>query len=74
MTMIKLTRLNGSEIVVNSDLIEHVELTTDTVVILTNGTSFVVKEDSEQIVEKIIEFKRQVFGTTWALKADRQMA
>jgi flagellar protein FlbD len=72
--MIKLTRLNGSEIVVNSELIEHVELTADTVVILTNGTSFVVKESSEQIVEKIIEFKRQVFGITWALKADRQMA
>ncbi len=72
--MIKLTRLNGSEIVVNSDLIEHVELTTDTVVILTNGTSFVVKENSEQIVEKIIEFKRHVFGTNWAIKADRQLA
>ncbi len=72
--MIKLTRLNGSEIVVNSDLIEHVELTTDTVVVLTNGTSFVVKESSEQIVEKTIEFKRQVFSASWALDAHQKMA
>ena len=58
--MIKLTRLNNSEILLNPDLIEHVELNTDTVITLTNGMSFVVKENSEEIVQRIIEFKRNV--------------
>ena len=56
--MIKLTRLNNTKILLNPDLIEHVELNTDTVVTLTNGSSFVVREDAEQILERIIEFKR----------------
>ena len=58
--MIKLTRLNNSEILLNPDLIEHVELNTDTVITLTNGISFVVKENSEEIVQRIIEFKRNL--------------
>jgi flagellar protein FlbD len=60
--MIKLSRLNGSQILVNPDLIEHVELSTDTVVTLTNGTSFIVKEHAEDILELIVEFKRSLFG------------
>ena len=60
-TMIKLTRLNNTEILLNPDLIEHVELTTDTVVTLTNGSSFVVREDSEQILQRIVDFKRSLY-------------
>jgi flagellar protein FlbD len=59
--MIKLTRLNKSEFLLNADLIEHIELTTDTVVTLTNGTCFVVKEDAEEILERIVQFKTRVF-------------
>ena len=59
--MIKLTRLNNSQILVNPDLIEHVELSTDTVVTLTNGTSFNVKERAEEILGLIVEFKRSLF-------------
>ena len=35
--MIRLTRLNHAPIVVNSDLIEHIDSTPDTVITLTNG-------------------------------------
>jgi flagellar protein FlbD len=59
--MIKLTRLNNTEILLNPDLIEHVELTTDTVVTLTNGSSFVVREDSELILQRIVDFKRSLY-------------
>ena len=58
--MIKLTRLNDSEILVNCELIEHIEMTTDTVVVLSNGSSFVVKENPEEILERIVHFKRRV--------------
>ncbi len=72
--MIKLTRLNHSEILVNSDLIEHIELTTDTVVVLTNGTSFVVKENPEEILERIVHFKRRVYSGLIPMKWERQTA
>lgn len=59
--MIRLTRLNNTEILLNPDLIEHVELNTDTVVTLTNGSSFVVQENSEEILQRIVEFKRTLY-------------
>jgi flagellar protein FlbD len=65
--MIKLTRLNNTEILLNPDLIEHVELTTDTVVTLTNGSSFVVQEDSELILQRIVDFKRSLYQSPSAV-------
>jgi flagellar protein FlbD len=58
--MIKLTRLNKSEFLLNADLIEHIELTTDTVVTLTNGASFVVKEQAEEILDRIVQFRKRM--------------
>ena len=58
--MIRLTRLNQSEIIINSDLIEHVEIGANTVVTLSDGNSFVVKECAEEIVEKVVQFKRRI--------------
>ena len=59
--MIKLTRLDNSDILINPDLIEHIELNTDSVVTLTNGRSFVVQESSDEIQGRIIQFKRKCF-------------
>jgi flagellar protein FlbD len=58
--MIHLTRLNQNKIVINSDLIEHIETTPDTVISLTNGQKFVVMESTADIVQRIIEFRRQL--------------
>ncbi|HOB92071.1 MAG: flagellar FlbD family protein [Bacillota bacterium] len=58
--MIELTRLNGTTIVINSDLIETVEETPDTVVTLTIGTKYVVQESSRDIVDKVVEFRRRI--------------
>lgn len=58
--MIHLTRLNQNEIVINSDLIESIETTPDTVISLTNGQKFVVMESTADIVQRIIEFRRQL--------------
>ena len=60
--MIKLTRLNHVPLIVNADLIEHVEVTPDTVVALTNGQKFLVLESAEEIVEKVIEFRRGIMS------------
>jgi flagellar protein FlbD len=58
--MIRLTRLNRLPLVLNSDLIEHIEMTPDTVISLTTGQKFMVQETSEQVIERIINFRRLV--------------
>ncbi|SHI05325.1 flagellar FlbD family protein [Sporanaerobacter acetigenes] len=55
--MIRVKRLNGKEFVVNSDLIEFVEETPDTVISLTTGKKVVVQESVDEVIEKVIEFK-----------------
>lgn len=61
--MIYLTRLNGEQIAVNVDLIEVMEQTPDTVVTLTTGKKFVVKEDIEKIREAIIKYRKATHTT-----------
>ena len=57
--MIKLTRLNGDEFVINGDLIEIVDANPDTVITLISEHKFVVRESIEEVIEKVIEYKRQ---------------
>jgi flagellar protein FlbD len=59
--MIKLTRLNRNPLIVNSDLIEHIEATPDTVVTLTSGQKFMVLETSEEVVERVVAFRKLIF-------------
>jgi len=60
-TMIKLTRLNNSFIVVNSDLIEFVEETPDTIVTLTTGQKIIVRETADDVIDKVIGYKKRIF-------------
>jgi len=67
--LIMLTKLNGKTFVLNADLIETVESTPDTVVTLTTGKKYVVTEKTEDIVEKVIQYKKQIFsGQTFNLE------
>lgn len=59
--MIKVTRLNGSELVLNADLIETIEATPDTVLSLTTEHKYVVREDVEEIVSRVVAYKRAIF-------------
>jgi flagellar protein FlbD len=58
--MIRLTRINRVPLVLNSDLIEHVESTPDTVIALTTGQKLVVMESAEEVIQKVIEFRRLI--------------
>lgn len=60
--MIKVTRLDHSELVVNAELIETVEATPDTVITLTSGKKLVVSEGVEEIVRRVMEYRRDVYG------------
>ncbi len=57
--MIKVTRLNGKEFVLNVDLIETMEKTPDTVITLTGGNKYLVIEPIEVILQSIVEFRRR---------------
>ena len=58
--MIRLTRINETEFYVNGDLIEFVDTTPDTVLTLTTGEKVRVRESAEEVVEKVVEYKRKV--------------
>lgn len=58
--MISVTRFNDSTLIINADLIQTVEETPDTVITLTTGTKFIVKEKSKEIVDKVVEYKRRI--------------
>jgi flagellar protein FlbD len=58
--MIRLTRINQVSLVLNADLIEHVETTPDTVISMTSGQKFVVLESSSEVIRKVIEFRREI--------------
>lgn len=59
--MIEITKLNGSKITVNADLIETVEETPDTLISLTSGKKYMVQESCKEVRALVIEYKRQIF-------------
>ncbi|HZK42826.1 MAG TPA: flagellar FlbD family protein [Syntrophomonadaceae bacterium] len=61
--MIYVTRLNGEKIAVNVDLIEIMEETPDTIVTLTTGKKFVVKEAVGEIIKAITRYRKTINTT-----------
>ena len=61
--MIKLTRIKShDEFVLNAELIEMIEETPDTVVTLTNGKKLLVEESMEELVRKVMQYRRAIFN------------
>jgi uncharacterized protein YlzI (FlbEa/FlbD family) len=60
--VIQLTRLNGNPIALNSDLIKFVENAPDTVITLINGEKIIVREHSQDVIQRIIDFRRAVMA------------
>jgi flagellar protein FlbD len=58
--MIHVTRLNQSSVVLNSDLIEQIESTPDTLITLTNNQKLIVLETADEIVERIRLYRRSI--------------
>ena len=56
--MIEVTRINGTKIMINSDIIEMME---ETVITLTNGHKYIVSEKTSQIKESIVSFRREIY-------------
>jgi len=58
--VIRLTRLNGKEFILNAELIRTVEERPDTTVTLINGDTLVVKENMQEVVHRAIEYGRAI--------------
>jgi uncharacterized protein YlzI (FlbEa/FlbD family) len=60
--MIRLTRLNNTPITINSDLIKLMENAPDTVITLVTGEKIVVLESSDEVVQRIVDFRRRILS------------
>lgn len=62
--MIRVSRLDGKEFVINALLIETVEAVPDTVITLTNGHKYVVRESVDEVIEQVAAFHRRITAGT----------
>lgn len=60
--MITLTKLNGISFALNDELIESISENPDTTITLVNQKLYIVKESTQEIIDKIIDFRRE-FGS-----------
>lgn len=60
--MIRLTRINHIPLVLNADLIEHIEITPDTVIAMTSGQKFIVLESAYEVIRKVVDFRRLILS------------
>ena len=67
--MIYVTRLNHTPVVLNCDLIEHMETTPDTVISLTTGQKLMVLESAEEIIDRVIQFRRFILYWSFSFGA-----
>ena len=61
--MILVTRFDGSTFYINAELIRSIEHTPDTVITLTTEYKIVVRDTAEQILDRIVQYQKQVRGT-----------
>ncbi len=60
--MIELTRLNGTPIAVNSDLIKTAESSPDTMLTLITGEKLIVREDCAEVMERIVVYRARLLA------------
>jgi flagellar protein FlbD len=60
--MIRVTRLDRSEFYLNAEFIQSVESTPDTHIVLVNGHSYVVSEPDHEVVDRILQYRRSLYG------------
>jgi flagellar protein FlbD len=70
--MIKLTKLNGQMEVVNAELIESAEVTPDTIIRLTTGRKLVVRENIDEFISKVVDYKRSVASKVTVIERTTQ--
>ncbi len=57
--MITCSDLHDRQLYINPDLLERIEVTPDTQLVFINGKRTYIKESPEEIVERIVAFRRR---------------
>jgi flagellar protein FlbD len=70
--MVPLSRLNGEKFVLNADFIEMIEETPDTVVTLTSGKKMMVKDRLDDVVKRVVEYKRLCNQTIQVVRKEKE--
>lgn len=60
--LIKLEKLDGRTFVLNSDLIEHMESTPDTVITITSGKKYIVSNTVDEVIDKIVNYRKEIYS------------
>ena len=60
--MIEVTKINGTKVLVNPDLIEVVEETPDTVVFFTTGRKIIIKQSRQEIKNLVKSYRKEIFA------------
>jgi flagellar protein FlbD len=63
--MIELTRLNGSPLAINCDLIKYAEASPDTVLTLITGEKLVVREPCSEVSQRTLDYRAAVLRKAW---------
>jgi len=58
--LIKLTGIDNKEFILNADVIERIDEMPQSVITLTNARKYIVIETADEIVKKVIEFRRKI--------------
>jgi len=64
--MIVVSRLNGSRFAVNPDLIERIQASPDTTLVLVDGTTYVVREELDAVIDMIAHYRARVIALAHA--------
>lgn len=68
--MINVTRFNGKSFILNAELIEVMEETPDTVITLTTGHKYIVRESLDEVLDRILDYKRNILGNLHVVKTE----
>lgn len=55
--MIELTKLNGTPMMLNCDLIKTAEASPDTMLTLVNGEKLIVREECAEVAERVLAYR-----------------
>ena len=72
--MIELTRLNGSRLAINCDLIKYAEAAPDTVLTLITGEKLVVLEPCGEVTQLVLDYRAAVLRKAWPEAASALIA
>lgn len=64
MHMIELHTISGTSFYLNCDLIYRMDKNYDTIITLTNMQKLIVQETPEEVIEKVIQYRRKIHLNT----------